>query len=122
MAQSDLRQGIENANLASTIEEQEESSFDTFIANLTDKENATIAAEQRIARAKTLIDQGFWDEQQKQLKALNKNDADYAEKVAEIKKKATTKTLELAKKMEENFYKYSSNAQKQQMKQEQKEN
>ena len=120
MAQSDLRQGIENANLASTIEEQEESSFDTFIANLTDKENATIAAEERIARAKTLIDKGFWDEQQKQLNALNKNDADYAQKVAEIKRKENAKVLELAKKMEENLYKYSSNSHKQQMKQEQK--
>lgn len=120
MAQSDLRQGIENANLASTIEEQEQSSLDTFKANLTDKENATIAAEERIARAKTLIDKGFWDEQQKQLDALNKNDADYAQKVAEIKRKGNAKVLELAKKMEENFYKYSSNAQKQQMKQEQK--
>ena len=95
MAQSDLRQGIENANLASTIEEQEESSFDTFIANLTDKENATIAAEERIARAKTLIDKGFWDEQQKQLNALNKNDADYAQKVAEIKRILRRRSYEI---------------------------
>lgn len=107
IAGSDLGANIAGENRGMGADELD-SQYEIYKRNLEKKYAKAIASEEALNRAKTLMQQGFWKSEFKNLENYEKGTKEYED----AKRANIEKTVELAQKLEENLFKYSTKEQK----------
>jgi hypothetical protein len=96
----------------------ESTNLDLFLLNLNKKEKAQFAANERLTKAEKLLMESTYKSQMDHIKSLGYTEQKLAAELAKVKKKMNADVVELAQKMEENFYRYSSKQTKIQLREE----
>lgn len=96
-----------------------DSSFDLFMLNLHKQEKETIAADDRITRSRKILMEREYKDRLEQIDKMSATEEEKASALAKLNQELNAKTIELARKMEENLYKFSDKNIKRKMKAEQ---
>lgn len=88
--------------------QESDTSIDLMLLNISKSEKAQLVAAERIHKAQKLWDEKIFKIRAQQIKAEYKNKADRDRELAKLKEKSASEIYDIARRMEDNFYKFSN--------------
>ena len=116
--QANVNDALNNSTLAA--ENPSDSSLEMYLLNLAKKESAQLASSDKLSKAEKFLMDTYYTAKFKHIEETSASEEEKAKRTADLKNKLNAKIVEMAQKMEENAYKFSSKREKIKIKESQK--